>query len=41
MASERMIKDIQVSWILSYQSIMLLYLFTAVFGIGMKDVKMR
>ena len=35
-ASERMIKDIPVSRILSYQSIMWLYLFMAAFGIGMK-----
>lgn len=40
-ASERMIKDIPVSRILSYQNIMWLYLFMAAFGIGMKDVKMR
>lgn len=40
-ASERMIKDIPVSRILSYQSIMWLYLFMAAFGIGMKAVKMR
>ena len=37
----RFIKDIPVSQILSYQSIMWLYLFMAAFGIGMKDVKMR